>query len=582
LSTLLTIDQAWKLLGTCAGILFLLYWLKPRALRIVVPSLALWRQHLGHRTNPRWRERLALVLQLIAAALILRSLIQEPVPDVAAIIDPSIPVVAVIDGSGSMRAAGRLEAAAQAARALGGGLVLAGEQVRFLAQPDGSDLERGLAQLTTGVGNVDLAAAVTAVRAQGHRPVVLSDRDLDGLFVEGSVVESSVVGGPTSDVAVQEITATTGSGLPPKLQVAVRVANHSDLPTKVTLLLGAPDKRLGSRRLSLAPDEVQVARFTLDPIDVPWVQASLVDHSDDLPDNDVSFALLPSLRAARVELVGPGNRYLERVLAAMPGVQVRVSPPGSWRMPSIPVDLVIFDRCGPIRTLNLPSVYVDPPAGLGPWPVGEAVVDPVFRRWDYAHPVLQGVSLRHLTVEQARPLQIDDDTRVLAAIAEGPVVAVKDDFPRQLVIGFDLTRSDLPLSVAFPQLIYNILLWARSDAVGEPQPRARTTTRGIPLADVGPSRIRSLSGKGHWAPPLGLPQLVGLPPGVYEVETDTETTRVALYWDPQEHGRTDTGEQVQALAEASEPLPEQEPEKRPWWMVLAFGVLLIEFGVAPR
>lgn len=578
MSTLLTPELAWRLAGACAAVLVLLYLLKPRALRVIVPSLSLWRERLGRRRNPRWRERLALLLQLIAVGLIALSLIEEPPVAAGPVVDESVPVVAVVDGSGSMRAAGRLAAAAEGARALGGGLVLAGEQVRFLAQPDGGDLERGLAQLSAGTGDVDLAAAIAAVRAQGHRPVVLGDRTLRGLQVVGPGVQ---------DVAVEAITAATGPGLPPKIQVAVRVTNHGSEPAEVALGLTAEDEDLGVRTLSLGPAATETARFTLEPQEARWLQAQLVDHADDLPDNDVSYALLPAVRAARVELVGPGNRYLERVLAAMPGVRVRQSPPGSWRLPRGAVDLVIFDRCGPIRPLDLPSVYVDPPDGLGPWPVGDAVVDPVFQRWDYAHPVLQGVSLRHLTVDQARPLTVDPDTRVLAAMAEGPVVAVRDASPRQLVIGFDLTRSDLPLSVAFPQLIYNLLLWARTDAVGDAPTRARTTTEGVPLTGPGPVVVRSLTGEGEWTPPTGLPHLGGLPPGVYEVTPEgAESELVAVFWDPAEHGRQDAGDGPVAAAGAptapAAPDEEAPAPERPLWLLLAFGVLLLEFGVAPR
>ncbi len=572
---LLSQDQAVQVFGACAAALVILYWLKPRALRVVVPSLSLWRQHLGKRRNPRWRERLALLLQLIAAALILRALVAPPEEEPAPLVDESVPVVAVVDGSGSMRATGRLEAAAEAARELGGGLVLAGEQVRFLAQPGGQDLERGLAQLSAGHGAVDLASAVAAVRAQGHRPVVLSDRDVQGL---------QVVGPGTDDVAVGVISATTGTGLPPRLQVAVRITNHGEEPTSAVLSLSAEDERLGRKQVDLDPGATATARFTLAPQEARWLEARLEDHSDDLADNDVSFALVPPLRPAHVELVTPGNRFLEQVLAAMPGVVVRTRAPGSWRLPRGEIDLVVFDRCGPLRPLQLPSVYVAPPEGLGPWPVGPAVIAPVFQRWDYSHPVLQGVNLRHLTVEEAHPLSVAEDTRVLAATAEGPIVAVKDTFPRQLVIGFDLTRSDLPLSVAFPQLVYNLLLWARSDAVGDTPARVRTTTEGVPLLGTEDAVVSSLTGDGTWEPTAGLPHLSGLPAGVYTVETEARTTLHALYWDPEEHGRTDAGQARgprTPTPEPTAPTPPDEPEL-PWWLLIAFGVLLLEFPVVPR
>ncbi len=565
-------DAALQVFAGAAAGLVLLYLIRPRAVRVVLPSLALWRQELGRRRDPRWRERLALLLQLAAAAVIVRSLVDLPQVVEEDPVDEEPAIVAVIDASGSMRASGRLDAAVEQARALGGGLVVAGEQVSFLSEPGAGDLERGLAQVEIGPGRADLAAAVATIQSRGQRPVVLSDHPVAG---------GLVVGPAGRDLAVLEVSAVASEGLPPRLQVAVRLAAHAEDDQEARLEIWADGERLGARDTVLTPEAERVERFSLEPLEAAAVEARLADNDDALADNDRAWGLVPELRPARVELVGPGNRYLEGVLAALPGLEVRRSAPGAWRLPSWPVDLVIFDRCGPIRTLDLPSVYVDPPEGLGPFPTTAAVQDPTFQRWDYSHPVLKGVSLRHLSVEAARPLEVPEGARVLAAIAEGPVVAVSDDLPRQLVIGFDLTRSDLPLSVAFPQLIYNLLLWAREDAAGDPALRGRTATEGLDLAGLSGVEVTSLSTGERWAPSAALARHTGLEPGLYRVEHDGGSELVALNWDPEEHARADEGGAL-----VTEPPPEEEPEEptvpRTWWAVLAFGLLFVEFGVAPR
>jgi len=78
---------------------------------------------------------------------------------------------------------------------------------------------------------------------------------------------------------------------------------------------------------------------------------------------------------------------------------------------------------------------------------------------------------------------------------------VRDDEPRALVLGFDLTRSDLPLTLAFPQLVYNMVRWGRADAVGAPAPAAVLSEEGVPVR--GPVTLRRLDAPGEWSIPAG-------------------------------------------------------------------------------
>ena len=94
--------------------------------------------------------------------------------------------------------------------------------------------------------------------------------------------------------------------------------------------------------------------------------------------------------------------------------------------------------------------------------------------------------------------------------------------------------------------------------------------------------MTSLTGQGTHTPPPGLPALGALPPGIYQVDAGEESELVALYWDPAEHGRlSQTGPPVTAPP-SREQDPEPEEQGAPWWLLAAFGLLWIEFGVVPR
>ena len=69
--------QALTLFGVVAALLVLLFLIRRRAKRVVVPSLQPWRLVINRRVNPLWKQLLSLALQLLAAALACWALVPE-------------------------------------------------------------------------------------------------------------------------------------------------------------------------------------------------------------------------------------------------------------------------------------------------------------------------------------------------------------------------------------------------------------------------------------------------------------------------------------------------------------------------
>ena len=131
-----------------------------------------------------------------------------------------------------------------------------------------------------------------------------------------------------------------------------------------------------------------------------------------------------------------------------------------------------------------------------------------------------------------------------------------------------------------PQLVYNILLWAREDAVGKPPPSSVSAAHGIALDPGQGAIVERLDAPGQWTVAPGRSVLTGVPPGVYRVLDRRGERLVALTHPREEHGRVGTGEQVAEPAEAS--LDVVERPRLVWFAMAAMVLLLAEFLVAVR
>jgi hypothetical protein len=80
--------------------------------------------------------------------------------------------------------------------------------------------------------------------------------------------------------------------------------------------------------------------------------------------------------------------------------------------------------------------------------------------WNKKSPLMANVDLGGLIVEQAASLRADPSMQaVIESTRTGLMYVYEDGGFRAVFLGFDITRSDLPLKVAFPVLMSNIINW---------------------------------------------------------------------------------------------------------------------------
>lgn len=528
-----------------------LYLLKLRREEQRVSSTYLWRTLVRDMAaNAPWQRlkpNLLLLLQLLFLIALILALARPFVwSDAAA----GSHLILVMDTSASMGATDvkpdRLGAAVDSARRLIGSLpssgrvtvIEAGAQVRVpVSGASGPDAASALEALRPGPSGADFDSALTlaaaiAAREPDSEVAILSDGHItlpDNLTLAGRV-RYIPIGKEGDNQALGAFSIQAGSGGRSPTAFA-QVVNYGTKTVQRRLVLYSDGQLLAARDLALVPGKPQAMTFAGLSLDVGAVEARL-EGQDALAADDLAWAVLPSTGKIAVRIVGPGNRFLETALQLMPNVELTSSQPAtrneqpatSNRQPAT-TQLTIFDTTIPTGTLpdgNL--IFIAPPRSTGLFSVTGQILTPTLAPLAADDPLLANVDLRDVMVQDAARVALPAWGRaaIIDSQTGAPLLVVGEQDGRRLaVLAFDLRRSDLPLRVAFPLLMANLLdALAPGGASGVPA----NVEPGRPVAIPAPPQastiiVRAPDGREFkLAPSQGrvLFDQTGLP-GVYEV-----------------------------------------------------------------
>jgi hypothetical protein len=464
-------------LGLTIPVIVALYFLKIRRPTRVVPALHLWPSQLRDRqANVPWqrlRPSWLLLLQLLAAAALVLAAVQPALPANAALARHTI---ILLDSSASMQATdvkpSRFEQARQQAGALIDQLgpqdrmtlIAVGPSPRLLASVigDRETLHHALGTLAPSNGGADLSSAL-ALAAGLVRP---GDDAKAYLFSDGIVlplhasfanglpfaIEYHRIGISGENVALSSLTVRTSAE---SRAAYLHIANFGQQAHAVTLEWRADGHLVDVRPLSLNAGQSQDLVLAV-PTTATSVAAHLVE-SDVFALDDTATAVARTPRAFRVELVTPGNVFLQQALRLRNDFQVDVVSPSAYR-PSAAYAMTVFDRFLPPVLPDGPLMILDPPAGSSV-SGGTAVGIGRVRAADAGDPLLANVDLQEVHIARSQDLRASIFGRSLITSPQTPLVLVRDQPFRQVLFGFDLHDSDLPLRVAFPVLMENLSEW---------------------------------------------------------------------------------------------------------------------------
>jgi hypothetical protein len=557
--------------------------LKLRREEMVVSSTMLWQQILrDQEANAPWqrlRRNLLLLLQLLLLFLLVMAL-ARPYSEIARAVQGN--VIVLLDASASMQATdvspSRFQVAQDHARqivdSLGTNdtltLITVGDTPHVLSSltHDRSLLRQALATARVTNTQADWEAAFilassSARQALYNSVVILSDGGLPaGLPELPGQVRYVPIGTTAENQSISALAIRDGPAGP---QAFIRISNRGTQPTTTLVQVYTDGELFDARTLSLAPRSERGLSLDDLPLDVRQVEARLGD-ADALALDNTAWAVRYPGEQATILLATPGNTFLERALGTLAGIIPNLSPttvyvtetlPHPQIVPpaSLPV-LYIYDGVLPATLPESGSLFfISPPESTDLFAVTGSLTQTHISRVEHKDPLLRYVDLDELHVARARAIQTPTWARTLIQAQGGPLLLAGEVNGRRVtILTFDLHHSDLPLQVAFPILLANLVNWlASTSAVDVPaqlSPGAPVTIR--PQIDTTKITVSSPSGQQWTFPvrgsaPIPFAQTHEL--GIYVVVQDREQPETLPEIGQAEHPRGEEREQKEIQLE---------------------------------
>lgn len=561
-------SQLAMLFGVAGGAITLLYLLRMRRRKVVVPFAALWervtRDSESRKIWRRLRRLLSWLVQLILLGLVVAAIGD---PRTHAWVRDPVTVAIIVDASASMAGPStsrtqdeprrRIDAAKERAMAQVRGLgpsdravvIVAAEEVS-IASPLSGDISALLAGIETiepTHGEADLGRAITlaghAVRDNpGAEILLLSDGalDVDGAAALRRCLDGPIPchidqhGGAANNIAITAFAARRYPEARDKLEVLAQVQNLGDDPATVSLDVTADGVSVGRRSITLPPGETR--REVLGGLDAARSRFEARLSADDPgalgPSfDDVAFAVVPPLSPLHVALVSDGtNLFLDAALLNL-GDHVRLDAATGTEDDLARYDLVVFDLGNNPLPKTLPETHVavfDPWRFEGsPFPIakGRDVGRPFLTEQARKHPLLQHVVLKDINIGRGTTFapQPGDDTLVRSL--GDPIVVLREDAHITLGVGFDPRQSDFPMRIAFPLFVDNLVRYVEQRTPGFVASAPLGLSQALGVADLGLSpegitrvEVRGPQGERQTRPvERGRFRMRALVPGIYTV-----------------------------------------------------------------
>ena len=519
------------LLALTIPIIIAMYLLKLRRVEQTVASTYLWQRMVRDvEANAPWqklRRNLLLLLQLIVALLLMLALAR---PFTWASGPTGATVVLILDHSLSMAATdvdpnrpelNRLATAkAQINQwidslpaATSVTLIAAGEtpKVAVASTQDRRLLKNGLNNISITPKPSNLNAALTlasAIANQNPDVAIQLYSDFSGQTdtlrsAQNINISTVVVGSTDQNQAISNLTLETQDD---KSKGFVQVSNFSDQPATRRVLISTQslDQADEARQLINVVDLEIAPRSTesivLDSLsaDVQLLHAQFTEP-DPLALDDQAWAIAQNQTPTNILLISLGNRFLQTALALLPNVDITTQRPtdfeSSTEQPQYA--LTIFDSYVPI-TATLPSTnlfFIGPTRSTPFFDISGSIEQPTLEKTIEADPRLSNLSISDINVLNATRITVPDwaTTLIHDATSESPILFAgqaidQENDQRVATLAFDIRNSDLPLNVAFPLLLANMIDWLGGGSISIPTQVAYGDT----FSFVPPPSVRSV------------------------------------------------------------------------------------------
>ncbi|MBF0280604.1 MAG: VWA domain-containing protein [SAR324 cluster bacterium] len=259
-------------------------------------------------------------------------------------------------------------------------------------------------------------------------------------------------------------------------QILLEVKNFNPTSAKVHIRLRINNSSISNPTVSLNAGEKKLLFFPYSGFFSGIAEARLTSNDDFMIDNQAHAVLKPA-RTIKVLLVTQGNFYLERMLEAYPNFDLEITDkvPQPWRTKTVKKDIVIMDRIKPPSTISGNFLLIDAYSSNIPLSTEKSFL-PTSLNGDKNHPIMANIDLNGINVESATETKAEAGVKAIVESEEaGLIYTYEKEQLRAVQFTFDLTRSDLPMKVAFPILMNNIFRWLHPNKF---EPTTENTTSG--------------------------------------------------------------------------------------------------------
>jgi hypothetical protein len=479
------------ILAILLPIIVAMYLLKLRRTEKVISSTYLWRRLIRDvEANAPWqrlRRNLLLLLQLLFLLVMIISLARPFTWTEGSIGDANI---LILDTSASMAATdvnpNRLQVAKNQARLLIANLppdshctiieagskpsvlISSSQDKRRLYQAiDGINIQNSDSDMTSAL---ELASAIAA-RIPDTEIVIYSDGIVElptRLAIDGRVRYQPIgINGDNQAISLVNLNSDNNG-----VTAFIQVINQSKSSAQRRLTIHADGQLVDAHDLEIpAKGQASIISEGL-PIETGVFEVKFVE-SDALTLDDTAWAVQRTPDIENVSLISQGNRFLETALGLLSNLEIQTIQPEGYNLesPNESPNLTIFDSYIPTDTLPAGNLlFIGPTASTSYFSIGGTLENPKPQPVNDTDPLLKYVDLDEVSILSTASISIPEWGRpvLFDEISGNPLLFVGQvDGRRIAVITFDLRNSDLPLQMAYPILLANLMDWLIPGSVGE-------------------------------------------------------------------------------------------------------------------